>query len=129
MRFKEESKKNTVHLSFHSLRDFYWVIKYIGRNIKIDKNKTNLNSFLEDNKKMVELIFKSIDKNFSGMIYKKKEQLKKKTRNSFTFSYNEDNEQDQIITLETSNESNKIIISHEKYFLEFCQKSENSQKY
>ena len=47
------------HKNFHSLRDFYWLLKNIGK--KLSKNIKN-----KDNQKILELILKSIHKNFSG---------------------------------------------------------------
>ena len=53
------------HKNFHSLRDFYWLLKYLGSQI-VEKLKGNLGSNKEEFWKMN---YRGIDKNFSGIFY------------------------------------------------------------
>lgn len=60
-----KSQGKYSHKNFHSLRDFYWLLKYFGTQIVV-----KLKGDLPGNKdKFWKMNYKGIDKNFSGIFY------------------------------------------------------------
>jgi hypothetical protein len=69
--FRQKQNESFPHKNFHSLRDFYWLLKCIGKQIKDD----NINR----NREFLEIIMKSIFTNFSGYFYYSKDENRKIT--------------------------------------------------
>jgi hypothetical protein len=59
------SQEKYSHKNFHSLRDFYWLLKYLGTQI-VEKLKGDLYS---NKKEFWDMNYFGIDKNFSGIFY------------------------------------------------------------
>ena len=65
--FRKNQYENFPHKNFHSLRDFYWLLKNIGKEMK--------ENIINNDEEFIKISMDSIFKNFSGYYYINKKKV------------------------------------------------------